>query len=222
MTPRNPIVQAVTVVVGTVLLGAIGSGLWDRALGPFLDWLSTRSVSLMSSMFYGYLDSVYADVSRNPADYLTMFPFMFFVMLIIFAPWIGIAILFRGYGKIQRELENIGNRSDQELTVEDLTKEVQANRRSTLVRLIPLAILSTVLYSETLFSTLYTRKAALFVERSIEVVAPYVDERARLELRAQFRSVETASDFYELESRLRAIAREHSAKLPEFYSIRYR
>lgn len=220
MIPRNPVVKAVTALVGAILLGAIGSGLWDRVLGPFVDFLSRHSVVLISSMFHGYLDSVYADVSRNPADLLTLLPFVALSVIAIGAPWVGIVVLVRSYARIQRDVENLGNRNEKELTAEGVIKEVRAKRRSILVKLIPMAILSTVLYSESMFSTAYSRKAALFLERSIEIVAPYLNERARLELRAQFRSIETASDFYQLDTRLRVIARENSAKLPKFDPVR--
>ncbi len=72
-----------------------------------------------------------------------------------------------------------------------------------------------------MFARKHRISAFSFIDRSIEIVAPYIADKERLELRARFRSVESARQFYLLEDDLRNLAKQHPVrKLPDFTSIR--
>jgi hypothetical protein len=225
--PRNRFAKTLVGVVVTIFLGAVGSGIWALFLGPATEVLSRNSIRLMSWVFHGYLDYVYERVSQDPQDEFARLPYTLIVVAAIALPWAAIVGFRRSLGGLQRRLESLKNES-LEAEAKERLDEVMERSRLTLLRLrrsitlgmVPLALFSTAMYSEEAFFTAHSRRAALFLDRSIEIVSPYLDERSRLDLRARFRSIESAKEFYELEDRLRAIANQHSAKLPWFESIR--
>jgi len=52
-------------LIATVFLGAIGSGLWERFLSPFFDSLQLKIAQAISSIYSGYLDSIYEDAAQQ-------------------------------------------------------------------------------------------------------------------------------------------------------------
>lgn len=218
---RSRYIKVLTGALFAVFLGAVGSGLWNLLLGPLVGWLSRASLSLTSSLFHGYVNVLYRNVSRNPSEGLTILPFALIVAVIIVLPWVAIVLLARELTRIEK-LESAEQEAvDEPTTGARLQDPSRVRRRFVLLWVwVPMALLTTVLYSETLFKTVYSTRAAMFIERSVEIVSPYIDEHERLELRAQFRGIESAADFYRLEDRLRSIPARHSIELPDFKSIR--
>lgn len=51
-------------ILGTILLGAIGSGFWERVLSPFLSYLSSTLTSALSSASKAYSDSIYTSAAN--------------------------------------------------------------------------------------------------------------------------------------------------------------
>lgn len=43
-------------IAATIVLGAIGSGLWERFLGPFLDWLTRQTIGAFA---WGHTSSAF-------------------------------------------------------------------------------------------------------------------------------------------------------------------
>ena len=52
-------------ISATILLGAIGSGLWERFLSPFVDYIKYKVVQTISVFYTGYLDSIYQRASEQ-------------------------------------------------------------------------------------------------------------------------------------------------------------
>jgi len=71
-----------------------------------------------------------------------------------------------------------------------------------------------------LIGNAYTRSASTFVERSIEILAPTIPPEKVLQLRAEYRSVDSARKFYELHDVLQTIAKEKNVTLPKFTVIK--
>jgi len=76
-------------------------------------------------------------------------------------------------------------------------------------------------WTSSLFYEIYQKKSAVvWIERSIEILTPSVGEQERLRFRAMYRSIDSAKQFFELESSLRDAANKHNIQLPSFSSIR--
>jgi len=178
--------------------------------------MSGLVLSTASALVKGYVDILYRGVSRDPSFHVLALPYALIVSTVIFGPWVFLCILLRSLRKLERGTVSLGSRSISEERVERL-KQL---RRLIYFGCLPIGIVSTMLYVEMFFRDQHQRRAELFIERSIEIVSPSIDETTRLQLRAQFRAIEDAKDFYGLEDRLRQIATERSIKLPEFSSVR--
>ncbi|WP_046156897.1 hypothetical protein [Chromobacterium vaccinii] len=51
-------------ILGTILLGAIGSGFWERVLSPFLGYLSSALTSTLSDASKTYSNSIYTTAAN--------------------------------------------------------------------------------------------------------------------------------------------------------------
>ena len=92
-------------------------------------------------------------------------------------------------------------------------------RKIALLVLIPSSLFITGAYAELGFRAFYIMDATLFVEQSIDILAPRISPAQVLELRAQYRSIDNAAKFYELEDSLRTFSQQSGATLTEFQSI---
>ena len=220
MVRENGFAQLISVVLATIVLGAIGSGLWEVVLSPLFDWFSEIFLNTFASMFSGYLDHLYEPVSREPGFSLLAFPALLLVVMIITAPWFAIYSIFRLANRIRGSIESPDRNEDEDLDEEAILKRVATLRRRTIIFLIPLIAASSIAYGEALFHTTHSWKAKIFIERSIEIISPHISAAEILRLRAEFRSIDSAEKFYKLEDTLRSIAKKNEISLPEFESIR--
>jgi hypothetical protein len=218
---RNRFLKGLLAVVATIFLGAIGSGLWDVLLGPAFHKLSSLSLGIMFSLFHGYADHVYSHVSRDPMALLSLFPYMALVVGGgIFFPWGAIVFMLRTITRAKKRILPHDEEEDVGLTPVEMLKRLDKARKLVFTGLLPLALISSLLYAEELIDTIHATDAYIFVDRSLEILAPHIDESQRLQLRAQLRSIESASDFYALEDSIRSIASTNHLKLPNFKSVR--
>jgi hypothetical protein len=67
---------------------------------------------------------------------------------------------------------------------------------------------------------LYTRQAIVFVDRSIEILAPTIPPDKFLQLRARYRAVDNAQKAYDLHDELTTITKEKNITLPQFSVIK--
>lgn len=213
--PRS--IKILAALFGTVLLGSFGSGLWELLLRQRVLWLGDKLLILVSAVFTGYLDVIYGGVSPHYLESLAIWPYLLIWMGFTFGPWF---LIWRGTRSL-RGMEHLLESPASSLDSKPPTLLELHKYRRVFIRIgIPLALLTSLFYSGMLLTDAYTIRAGSFLERSIEIVAPHVDDTQRLQLRADFRAIETAADFYRLEDRLRSIAKQAAIKLPDFNSIR--
>ncbi len=206
-------------VLALIFLGAIGSGLWDLFFFPLLNRISDFSLSLIVSLFHSYVDIIYKDVSRNPSDNFALVTYMFFIVTAILGPLFILPLSLYRLRYLRRKIKALDEEDTDKSTPEALLVRID-RVRSFLKLLVPLILFVSISYALQFFQTIHSVNASLFIERSIEIVSPNIDDGECLELRAEFRAIEKAKDFYHIEDRLRKIAMQHSIKLPKFESIR--
>ncbi len=212
--------QATAAGFGAILLGAVGSGLWDIALSPIVDWVGDAILTAGSWTFEGFADSLYRQVSRDPLGKFARFPYFIIVPLFIVMPWVFLFLALRAISRISAALEDSPD-DGKESDPKKLLEELPAERRNLLRLIIPFTALVTLLWASSFYRDHHAFKAAMFVDRSIAILAPKIDNVEVLRLRASFRSIETAEDFYDLEDQLRRRAGKlKDVNLPEFKSIR--
>ncbi len=60
------VIKASLGVLATILLGAIGSGVWEKIPSPLLAWISEFITDTVSSISTGYSNSIYIRATRLP------------------------------------------------------------------------------------------------------------------------------------------------------------
>jgi hypothetical protein len=202
-----------------LLIGALGNGLWEVALSPAFDWAGRLIIGIASSLSDTFADRMYAGVSRDPARALDMLPYAGLLSLVVLGPWFLIVFLLRMLSVMRRRILN-PHEMDEPDTPEAQLTEIAFLRRVAFFVGVPTATLISVVFLGTFYQDAHAAAAGLFVERSIAIVAPHVDQGQILELQAMHRSIEDAADFYALEDSLRTLAARVEVELPSFRSFR--
>lgn len=213
---KSPKLKLIIGVPITIFLGAIGSGLWQILLAPLFAKFSDFTMTFISNIFYGYTDFIYQNVSNNPSIQLTHF--LYSGLLVFTLAFLLFIVLYPLY-KITKEINDaINNQDDKDMTRDEFVSEMRKTRKMFYI-LLPISLILTGAFIAKSFQTEHAIKAAMFIERSIEIVSPFISETERLTLRAKYRGIDNAADFYKLEISLREIAKKHSCVLPEFKAI---
>ena len=180
-----------------ILLGAIGSGFWDLFLKDFFEYVLNLLVVIADKIFIGYADSLYDDVGRGQTIHLLTITPIILISIIIIAPWIFTFRLFFPYVDEDKTL------------IETSTKAMKY------ISLIA-AISILVLYGSVFFDSAYTLKTANYIEQSIEIIRPAIDDKKHILLRSKYRSIDTFDEFKSLYLELQEIANTADKKLPDF------
>ena len=205
-------------VIGVVLLGAIGSGIWDLALSPGIDWAVNRLLRVASWTYDGFADFLYRRVSRDPHNAFARLPYAVVMSGVMCLATVTPVLLIRRLSRLRTSI--VLTDTPGESTPGEIVANIDRLRKTVVRVMLPVAGISSVFYLGMMFQDIHANDAAIFVERSIEILAPHVDGTEVLRLRASFRSIETAQDFYTLEVELRESAARKDVTLPEFASIR--
>jgi hypothetical protein len=210
-------------------IGAAGSGLWDIAVKPSLGWVGRAVLQALSYAFSGYLNYLYGSLGKGTSEAYSILPYLLLVLVMIAAPWVSLVYFLR---RFDGQLENILSlrkklRGDEEAPTREgvekdldiLEASVTRQRRHAKWSFVVLLAVSVLVDGEAAFRTAYKWEACIFVERSIEMLAPRILPQEVLELRAQYRGVDNAEKFLALVERLRSTDSRVGVGLPAFTPV---
>jgi hypothetical protein len=213
-------VRALGWVSATIFLGAVGSGLWERFLSRAYEWVSNAFLRAAVVIFHGYADVLHRNIGRGQKDDMVMLPYFILMFIIVAFPWVFIFRYTRTLKRLRAGVTSPNPQNKANLDAKAIVETLNKQRKRFLRMGVPGAILITVLYTSMFLEDTYTRKACIFVERSIDILAPYMSSEQLLQTRAQYRSVDNAQKFYDLDARLQSIATSNKVQLPPFTVIR--
>jgi hypothetical protein len=215
--PKSRAANIIFWIVVTLVLGALGSGLWENVFSPIFSFFGRLLVTGFTYLSVSYSDSLHRRISRDGIHTLNLMPFLVVSSLSLFIPW---AIVYQTH-YLLRKYEGRKHLEIPERDAKKSTEKIDYGRKFGRLRLIALlsAIVSTFVYGHESYLATYTRSAAVFVERSLDILAPSLSEVERLGLKARYRAMENASDFSLLYDELKQQSEKHSIKLPEFKPI---
>ncbi|MFA4919633.1 MAG: hypothetical protein WC581_10330 [Thermodesulfovibrionales bacterium] len=213
-------VKYILAALGTIFLGAIGSGLWERFLGPFSDRLILFIVDLFSSISNSYLNSLYRKIGYGNKEIFSYQVYSIIMPLYSVTPWVLILCLLRTMKKLGSKLER--KKEDKE-EIENLDKfkkdsleKLKRLKKIVYFGLFPVLLLSSLITISQFMRNLFEYKAVVYVERSIEMVAPKISGQQYLELRALYRAVDTKEKFLLLQQELIKYSKANGVNLPDF------
>jgi glucan phosphoethanolaminetransferase (alkaline phosphatase superfamily) len=169
-----------------IIIGTIGSGLWEFFFSDSVQHITRASVKTISLIFNSYRDNLHSQIGMGCKESTGS---LFIVMIVV-----GTVCL---------------------LSVHIVIK---AYKRSKLLSVFtaPILLVICLLYLHIFIRVSYTHKAVVYVERSIEILAPYINNQERLRLHGLYRSVDNAEKFYELYNTINEKAKNKSIKLTTF------
>lgn len=203
---QNKTLKIISWIVLTILLSAIGSGIWERFLSHGLEKVTDNILFAMSYIFHGYVDILHKSIGEGNINRMSVIPAIFLMLFAILTTWFLFIIFF----KINKPCSNIESKNE---------GKKFTYKRKLLIYLL-MSIVTTIMYTDLLIEESYNRKACIFVERSLDILAPYLDTKTLLTMRAEYRSVDNANKFYVLEAKLQGLAAKNKVELPKFTVIK--
>ena len=186
-------------VLGIVILGAIGSGIWDWVLSDLFVWTGSSTIKLFSLISSTYIDNLYSEISMG-ASYLYLqeihaltFSIYFLLPIIVF---------------VSRVL-NIKSDDDG-----DIKKNKNKNSKRKFNFAVTSLLVIVVFLLLQVWQTHHKVIVSLYFERSIEILSPYISSEEVKLLRSKYRQVNDEKTTHNLKARLEELANENKIILP--------
>jgi hypothetical protein len=207
---NNKIIQWSLRLIGVIILGAIGSGVWQIIGDPLLSIITKTFIDAINFITNTYKDGIYIEAARglheNPATKL-------YILVFTFPPFFALVfILSKKSAKkdvVKLEVEAQSKHDDKteqlEFQIEALNKQIKNGERVIFFSVILLIMMS--IHSAT--QTSYTNKVITYVENTLDRLAPYESHENIIMLRAEFREIYTAEDYYKLYNKLERKLKVH-------------
>ena len=184
-------------ITGTIILGAIGSGVWERLLSPFLSYLSSSLTTAISSISKTYSDSIYTSAANLYSPNAT--ESIGFVILLISFAWLFVMAI-----QSKKEHRFIGI----------LHQALVLNYRGWFGIAHCGAIIIVVLLMMSRQATV--EKIQSYSYQQMEIVRPFVGEQRYAQLRSDFFRMHTKEDFDRFLSTLYAAGKETNIEIVPF------
>ena len=193
---RHPMVKKMVWLAGTLLVGALGSGLWEAILKPGFVWVTTGMLDVATLGLASLRDGMYEEVARGVYERAALY-----MLLISIGGSIG---LFGGgmVGAI-RVRRKLAQESSPPAT------------RRMIVMLVALPIALTFLLVQ-VFRLSYVVRASSYIEQLQRIAAPAMPAEKRLLYRSRIAQVVTRDEFVLIVDELTATAKEAGFKVPSF------
>jgi hypothetical protein len=217
--------------ITTVVLGAIGSGVWEVVFSPIYGSIVGFLLSAMSFGVKSFKDAVYVDVSAGLHEVPSM--------LLLSHAWsleagALCAVLFYGFTSLRnskRKVEKMREmltgkhktNTERELTSEeDWKKEVtelalqvqSVERAGVVVAAFLVFMMSGMMWIA--IKTSYANSAIVYYKQMAAIVSPDITDDARRMYDSRFASIENGDDYSSLITELRLIADKNNRRYPKF------
>ena len=182
-------------VIATIILGAVGSGLWERALSPGLDWLFRTFVDLTTSYTQAYQDKIYVSAAQG---FRENFSFRVFMLISTLS-----ALLFL-FGS---------------LILPGRPREQLAKLISSFRAWLPFVAMVCALSFSLMVSIAMGRHEAVertvtYAVRSTDILRPYIGDHQYFLLISDFYQVRSRKEFDAFNEQVVRLAKEHGRTLP--------
>jgi len=203
----NKNIKKITSVLSIIFIGAVGSGFWDLFLKDMLFFIIDNLFFLINLINNRFIDNIYSRVGSGN-ELVSIFP-----SLVIMLGIIGFlfTVLFI-YKQIQ-------HRERSSYSVDAMANKIINNKHlSIIVVYIPLMVLI-LLYSHLAISSFFSYKASSYIDRSIEIIRPYISNAEYYNLRSQYRLINNRKRLEKTLNTLLEISEKESILLPKIRFI---
>jgi hypothetical protein len=183
-------------ILGTILLGALGSGFWDLCLRNTFIAIGHGILTLITLGLSSVRDNFYVEIAKGRTDrvglYLMSFTFLFLGFLA---------------GGLRRPI-SVGEAAGSDMSV----AQDRFFRRLALL----LLLLLTSIFGFRSLSITYTTGAIDHFEQSFAICLPFMSPQKRDDIRSRFARIRTKGDYVAVLSTLEQRAMQNNVKIPKF------
>lgn len=201
----------VTWITGSLFVGVF--------LNPFAEFIRGAVFAKIGQIGTLIQDSIYKTAVENPADksaILTLFWVLNFALYFVMIMGTAALLIHRRAVKIRNDIDNIN--SPPRWTGSARRKVAGLlvwNTRALIASIAVLGIVQVISTIWTITQTTAAMEARREATMAMDAVAPGISEAERLRLRADWSRVDTAVEYQQLMTRIRARARETGQELPK-------
>jgi hypothetical protein len=209
-------------IIGTILLGAVGSGLWDVALKYVFSEIGRGILTGLSLGFGAIRDSCYLEIAKGQTDRASLWLVSFTLMPL----FVGLGFLVgytRSRPKPKTELADAqklqfdvsyAKQRLAELEGELSTFKRKAGMWENFVVLNVIFFLSICTFR---FITLsYISSAVTNYEQSYTICLPFLSDAEGSSIRSEYAQIHNKEDYVHVLQKLEAVAASHNISLPSF------
>jgi hypothetical protein len=212
--------SVVLAVVGALVLGALGSGLWELLFKPLLTWITTLFLNIATLGINSLRDDLYAEIAKGIYDRAGLLGLALLVAGVT-AFFLSIATLFPLTiwmlvgGRIRkRNLVKAGAAVKSGMSI-------PPSRQFRTLRWSMVALISASLFEASVTFISFTREnfistGAVYLDQSQRIIAPFLTDDQRVVLRSRAASMQTRADFDNLNSDIVNVAQTNKVSLPKF------
>jgi disulfide bond formation protein DsbB len=194
--------------VGVLIIGALGSGLWDVAFRGLYDQSSGFLLTLVTLGLDSARNSIYAKVAQGHHELPSLYGFQFVVTITLMGPILMAPIWLMGNAWIKTRILP-------ETSIEK--RDRQISRLSRVIYIISAFafFIAVVLFAQ-LVTMGYTNAAITHFDHSLAICAPALTSEEERSIRSQFALLKTSADYEAVIRRLQDIAAQHEMTLRQF------
>ena len=215
-------------VLGAILIGAFGSGVWQSILGPGIH-ASTRWVLDLASLgLTSYKNGVYEQIAADNQSRASVETLHLTTVIFQMLALVGLQVLFIFRNSVRRKAMRLSERISGASTdsapanTAEIKTRLEANVRSLdrlrwfmyALTVFTVAILCNDSIKEAKFS--YMNSADAHFHQVLHIASPYLDVREKAEVESDFAQVGSRDDYVRLLSRLEGQCKARGKKVPKF------
>jgi hypothetical protein len=189
-------------LLGTIVLGAIGSGVWDVVFKPFFSWIAEILLNVATLGLAAIRDEMYVEIAKGTYEragvaLLSMFSGM------VFAFFVAITLSLLIFSRMPP--------SDVKSAF------LKSNNRQNLTFVFTLfcgLVAGFILISN--IRMIYIVRAANHIGQLQRVIAPFIDGEQRLSIASRVAQISSRNDYEMIINELTSIARKNNVRIPTF------
>jgi hypothetical protein len=210
--PHNFMKSKFLTVIGALILGALGSGLWEL-IKPLFVWASTASLDVVTLGLDSLRDGLYADAASLEAERVS-----YSILSAITGIVTGVIVSALMFSKLKRrDKENMDLVMVQDPVTRKATFHAKIARLQ-LIRTIAISLVALSLSAQVFMAqrTIYISRAAAHFNRLCAIAEPHINQGELALIKSSFAQISTRAEYIDLTKRLSAIISANKAKVPEF------
>jgi hypothetical protein len=227
---RKTLIRTALGILGAIVVGAIGSGVWQGILGPILRVIGIWILDTISLFFNSFKNDIYIEIAQDNAggslkEILTLVSFTFLGAWILFVTFMSLQL-----HKMKVEQEGLSNRLNAVMegtqSVQPTAEQVRLNLENSArdlkqlsLHLLGIKCCTVVLTTLILVSVAkigYMSSAQVYYHQILKIASPHMTTDELRSVEAKFAQITNRQGYVEVADRLTTIAKTNGETVPRF------